>query len=32
MRTSSRHLMAFLAETGLITSRSAAIYRRVHML
>ncbi|MFF2744715.1 diiron oxygenase [Kitasatospora sp. NPDC058048] len=32
MRTSSRHLMAFLAETGLLTSRSAAVYRRVHML
>ncbi|MEV8322838.1 diiron oxygenase [Kitasatospora sp. NPDC058243] len=32
MRTSSRHLIAFLAETGLLTSRSAAIYRRIHML
>ncbi|MEV7773336.1 diiron oxygenase [Kitasatospora sp. NPDC086791] len=32
MRTSSRHLMAFLAETGLLTNRSAAVYRRVHML
>ncbi|SOB81691.1 AurF N-oxygenase family protein [Streptomyces sp. 1331.2] len=32
MRNSSRHLMAFLAETGLLTSRSAAVYRRVHML
>ncbi|MER7767841.1 diiron oxygenase [Kitasatospora sp. NPDC096140] len=32
MRTSSRHLMAFLAETGLLTGRSAAVYRRVHML
>ncbi|WP_033351494.1 AurF N-oxygenase family protein [Kitasatospora aureofaciens] len=32
MRNSSRHLMAFLAEAGLLTSRSAAVYRRVHML
>ncbi|MBV6697605.1 diiron oxygenase [Kitasatospora aureofaciens] len=32
MRTSSRHLMAFLAEAGLLTSRSASIYRRIHML
>ncbi|MFD7904422.1 diiron oxygenase [Kitasatospora sp. NPDC059722] len=32
MRTSSRHLMAFLAETGLLTQRSAAIYRRIDML
>ncbi|WP_369182991.1 diiron oxygenase [Streptomyces sp. Y1] len=32
LRTSSRHLMAFLAETGLLTRRSAAIYRRLHML
>ncbi|MFB7614903.1 diiron oxygenase [Kitasatospora sp. NPDC056181] len=32
MRTSSRHLMAFLAECGLLTKASAAVYRRVHML
>ncbi|MED7950259.1 MULTISPECIES: diiron oxygenase [unclassified Streptomyces] len=32
MRTSSRHLMAFLAETGLLTRASAALYRRVDML
>ncbi|MFJ3790714.1 diiron oxygenase [Kitasatospora sp. NPDC090091] len=32
MRTSSRHLMAFLAEAGLLTRASTAIYRRIHML
>ncbi|WP_037602097.1 AurF N-oxygenase family protein [Streptacidiphilus rugosus] len=32
MRTSSRHLMAFLAEAGLLSRQAAAIYRRVHML
>ncbi|MFG3053693.1 diiron oxygenase [Kitasatospora sp. NPDC048239] len=32
MRTSSRHLMAFLAESGLLTGPSTAVYRRIHML
>ncbi|MER7706111.1 diiron oxygenase [Kitasatospora sp. NPDC097605] len=32
MRTSSRHLMAFLAENGLLTGTAAKIYRRIHML
>ncbi|MFF2659616.1 diiron oxygenase [Kitasatospora sp. NPDC058032] len=32
MRTSSRHLMAFLAENGLITGPAARLYRRIHML
>ncbi|MGW6913445.1 AurF N-oxygenase family protein [Kitasatospora sp. NPDC054939] len=32
MRTSSAHLMAFLAETGLLTRSAAALYRRVDML
>lgn len=32
MRTSSRHLMAFLGEAGLLNRSAAAIYRRVHML
>ncbi|MER5353232.1 diiron oxygenase [Kitasatospora sp. NPDC002551] len=32
MRTSSRHLMAFLAENGLLTTAAARIYRRIHML
>ncbi|MCX4751348.1 diiron oxygenase [Kitasatospora sp. NBC_01287] len=32
MRTSSAHLMAFLAETGLLSRPAAAIYRRVDML
>ncbi|WP_380279898.1 diiron oxygenase [Kitasatospora purpeofusca] len=32
MRTSSRHLMAFLAENGLLTGAAAKLYRRIHML
>ncbi|CAN3983308.1 AurF N-oxygenase family protein [Kitasatospora purpeofusca] len=32
MRTSSRHLMAFLAENGLLTGPSTKLYRRIHML
>ncbi len=32
MRTSSSHLMAFLAENGLLTRPASAIYRRLHML
>ncbi|MFB7473620.1 diiron oxygenase [Kitasatospora sp. NPDC056184] len=32
MRTSSRHLMAFLAENGLLTAAAARLYRRIHML
>ncbi|MFB6892196.1 diiron oxygenase [Kitasatospora sp. NPDC056327] len=32
MRTSSRHLMAFLAENGLLTGPATALYRRIHML
>ncbi|MFE0463985.1 diiron oxygenase [Kitasatospora sp. NPDC058965] len=32
MRTSSSHLMAFLADAGLLTRSSAAIYQRLHML
>jgi hypothetical protein len=32
LRTSSRHLMAFLGEVGLLTKPAAAIYRRLSML
>ncbi len=32
MRTSSQHLMAFLADCGLLTKPAAAIYRTVHMI
>ncbi|MFI5527375.1 diiron oxygenase [Kitasatospora sp. NPDC051853] len=32
MRTSSAHLMAFLADNGLLTDRAVALYRRVDML
>ncbi|MFF1906246.1 diiron oxygenase [Kitasatospora sp. NPDC058218] len=32
MRTSSGHLMAFLAESGLLNRSAAAVYRRVDML
>ncbi|RAG84987.1 diiron oxygenase [Streptacidiphilus pinicola] len=32
MRTSSRHLMAFLAEAGLLTRPAAGIYRQLDML
>ena len=32
LRTSSRHLMDFLAEVGLLTRPAAAIYRRLSML
>lgn len=32
VRTSSRHLMAFLRDCGLVTAPAAAIYRRLHML
>jgi hypothetical protein len=32
LRTSSRHLMAFLAEAGLLTRPAMAIYRRLSML
>jgi hypothetical protein len=32
MRTSSRHLMAFLGECGLLTGPAVAVYRRLHML
>ncbi|SCX57946.1 P-aminobenzoate N-oxygenase AurF [Klenkia marina] len=32
MRTSSRHLMAFLGECGFLTGPAVAIYRRLHMI
>lgn len=32
LRTSSAHLMDFLAEAGLLTRPAMAVYRRVHML
>jgi hypothetical protein len=32
LRTSSRHLMAFLGEVGLLTKPAVAIYRRLNML
>ncbi len=32
MRTSSRHLMTFLGECGMLTAPAKAIYRRLHML
>jgi hypothetical protein len=32
LRTSSRHLMDFLGEAGLLTRPAMAIYRRISML